>query len=124
MKALFIYLLLLPAMAFAHGGTTSQSHSIRASNNLVSTNSVKPQSLATLPVSNTTTPIGVDAESDLVLRIQYALNQLAYGVGKPDGILGEKTVKAIKYFQADNDMVIDGKPSDLLLDALLRKVRG
>jgi hypothetical protein len=144
-KVLLICLLLLPTIAFAHGGrtnaagchndnkrggyhchnggTTSQRQSVRAPNNSASMNSVKPQALTAQPTSTKTTATSVDATSNLVLKIQYALNQLGYAVGKPDGISGKKTINGIKDFQAENEMVIDGKPSELLLDALLKKVR-
>jgi peptidoglycan hydrolase-like protein with peptidoglycan-binding domain len=38
-------------------------------------------------------------------------------------VLGNQTVKAIKHFQVDNEITVDGKPSYLLLEVLLGKVR-
>jgi hypothetical protein len=37
--------------------------------------------------------------------------------------LREKTVKAIKYFQVDNELMVDGKPTYLLLDFLVKKTK-
>jgi peptidoglycan hydrolase-like protein with peptidoglycan-binding domain len=63
------------------------------------------------------------AYKELVLKTQSALNQLGYSAGQADGVLGNQTVKAIKHFQVDNEITVDGKPSYLLLEVLLGKVR-
>jgi len=61
------------------------------------------------------------AYKNLVLKIQSALNRLGYSAREPDGVLGKQTVKAIKHFQVDSEMDIDGKASYLLLEVLLGK---
>lgn len=132
-KALLICLLLIPAMAIAHGGRAdapgyqnsniSQHQHARGPTQSANTNSVKPKTATAQLACTTKTSANSDAESNMILRIQYALNQLGYAVGKPDGILNEKTAEAIQLFQAENEMVVDGQPSDLLLGALLRRLR-
>jgi hypothetical protein len=134
--------LLSPAFAMAHGGGLDKSgchhdrkkggyhchnggtpiQRFNESPNSVTTNSTKPQSLTWQPVSSQTREANLVAQKDLVLKIQSALNQLGYSTGEPDGILGKQTVKAIKHFQVDSDMAVDGKPSYLLLEILLGKL--
>lgn len=74
------------------------------------------------PTNSPTREANHAAYKDLVLKIQTALNQLGYSAGKPDGVLGKQTIKAIKHFQVDNDLTVNGKPSYLLLEVLLKKV--
>ncbi len=62
------------------------------------------------------------AYKKLVLETQSALNKLGYNAGNPDGVLGKQSIKAIQHFQVDNEMVVDGKVSHLLLEVLLGKV--
>jgi len=53
-----------------------------------------------------------------VYRFQYLLASLAYKPGPIDGVVGLKTIAAIRTFQADNDLDTTGRPShDLLLMA-------
>ena len=43
-----------------------------------------------------------------VSEIQKRLNTLGYSSGKADGIMGVKTLSAIKRFQAENELEVDG----------------
>jgi N-acetyl-anhydromuramyl-L-alanine amidase AmpD len=43
-----------------------------------------------------------------VKEIQKRLNTLGYSSGKVDGVIGVKTLAAIRKFQADNQLIIDG----------------
>lgn len=43
-----------------------------------------------------------------VTYLQQRLTALGYGCGKTDGIFGAKTLEAVKAFQADHDLVVDG----------------
>lgn len=45
----------------------------------------------------------------IIKKVQTALNDLGYDCGKADGLLGKKTTKALKEFQKDNDLTVDGK---------------
>lgn len=141
-KALLLCLLLIPSLVFAHGGRTDKfgchndrknggyhchsggvpSQSSRAATNSVNTNSAKTQYLTAQPASSQVRDANLAAYKDLVLKIQTALNKRGYAAGEPDGVLGEQPVKAIKHFQVDSDMAVDGKPSYLLLEVLLGKV--
>jgi S1-C subfamily serine protease len=56
--------------------------------------------------------------ADLVRKVQAALARLGHDVGRPDGVLGPRTAKAIALFQAKNKLPADGRPSQDLLDKL------
>ncbi len=121
-----------------NSGTTYQNQSTQKSNNSqrnnqqtthsssassTTTHTVEPQFLSIRPASSQSNKSNAPAiDKNLVLKIQSALNQLGYAAGEPDGVLGVQTIKAIKHFQVDNDMAVDGRPSYLLLDVLLGKV--
>ena len=55
----------------------------------------------------------------LVQVIQIQLNSLGYKVGKADGILGKKTISAIKRFQKDKNLFVSGKATFDLLGKLV-----
>ena len=57
-----------------------------------------------------------------ILELQQGLNQLGYDVGAEDGLLGPKTVSAIKAFQSDFEHEVTGKYSGLLLFEVEREV--
>lgn len=143
-NALVLYLLLIPSLVLAHGGRTNkygchndrknggyhchnsgsipQSQNFSASDNSTITNSTRPQSLKIQPANSQVRETNLAAYQKLVLETQSALNKLGYNAGKPDGVLGKQTVKAIQHFQVDNEMVVDGRPSYLLLEILLGRV--
>lgn len=141
-KTRLLYLLLIPSLVFAHGGRTDKygchndrknggyhchnsgttSQSLRTTTNSTNTNSAKPQALTAQQTNSQVRDANLAAYKDLVLKIQSALNQLGYSAGTPDGVLGKQTIKAIKHFQVDSDLAVDGKPSYLLLENLLGKV--
>lgn len=143
-KALLLCLLLIPSLVSAHGGRTDKygchndrknggynchnggsvpkPQSIRTSDNATRATSAKPQSLTAQPSNSQVREANLAAYKDLVLKTQSALNKLGYAAGEPDGVLGKQTVKAIKHFQVDSDMAVDGKPTYLLLEILLGKV--
>ncbi|HEB97489.1 MAG TPA: peptidoglycan-binding protein [Sedimenticola thiotaurini] len=59
----------------------------------------------------------------LVRSIQQELNALGYKAGPADGLAGKKTRQAIRAFQKQAGVRVDGQPSVELLE-LLRQVRG
>ena len=77
-----------------------------------------PQALPSLPPSITPTPsfqrdlylVQEDnMQGDDVLLLQQRLLELGYiEVGLPDGIFGRKTDKAVRLFQENNDLYVDG----------------
>ncbi|MCP1200044.1 N-acetylmuramidase domain-containing protein [Notoacmeibacter sp. MSK16QG-6] len=50
--------------------------------------------------------------SDAVKALQKALNVLGYDAGRTDGIFGALTEAAVKRFQADHDLLVDGWVGD------------
>ena len=44
-----------------------------------------------------------------VKKLQEDLKFLEYDTGTPDGVFGRKTEDAVKKFQEDNSLVVDGK---------------
>ena len=61
--------------------------------------------------------------SEQVLLIQQQLNQLGYNAGIEDGIMGSKTATAIRSFQANSGITVDGQPSAQLLVLLAQQVQ-
>ena len=57
-----------------------------------------------------------------VVELQTRLNELGYSCGVADGILGTKTEKAIKKFQKDHKLTVDGqfgpKSANMLIQIL------
>lgn len=55
---------------------------------------------------------------DQVIQLQETLNDKGYDTGKPDGIMGSNTRKAIREFQKAEGLIADGMPSGPLLGKL------
>lgn len=53
--------------------------------------------------------------SQLTADIQYSLTNLGYSPGPIDGIAGRGTKAAIRAYQADNGLLVDGRVSNQLL---------
>lgn len=69
----------------------------------------------TVPLPSRAITIAYDRS---VARVQRALNDLGYSAGPVDGIMGSSTRSAIRSYQHDNGMVIDGQVSRELVRAL------
>ncbi len=54
----------------------------------------------------------------LVMEVQRLLKKIGYDVGPVDGILGNRTANAIRLFQLQSRMEVNGKPSPELLERL------
>lgn len=54
----------------------------------------------------------------LVRQTQERLEQLGYDVGTPDGIFGVRTYEAIRQFQQDNGLTVDGIAGSATLERL------
>ena len=50
-----------------------------------------------------------------VASVQTRLIELGYAPGKVDGIIGPRTMAAIKAYQGDNALAVDGQVTDDLL---------
>lgn len=81
-----------------------------------------------VPVVTEVTPTAIanpvpkfDSKPDrgLLLRIQTHLKLLGFDPGPIDGIMGQKTYDAIRQFQQAKGMRVDGRPTEILLAALI-----
>ncbi len=59
--------------------------------------------------------------STLVRDIQTGLQRLGYNPGTADGRMGPKTSAAIRKYQQDNGMTVDGQASQAVLDSIRAK---
>lgn len=62
-------------------------------------------------------------DRNLVAEIQRLLRLRGYDPGVDDGYRGERTIQAIKRYQADKGLRADGRPSEALLERLRAEVR-
>ena len=53
-------------------------------------------------------------DRSLVRNIQNSLARLGYNPGPADGVMGQKTYLAIRRYQKNNDLPVDGQPSKTL----------
>lgn len=53
--------------------------------------------------------------SNTVLELQRELNQLGFNAGPVDGVMGARTRSAIRAYQGDNQLLVDGQPTASLL---------
>jgi len=58
-----------------------------------------------------------------VRKLQRRLAYLGYAPGKADGKVGSKTRRAIRWFQVAHGLKVDGKPSQELLERVLKERR-
>jgi photosystem II stability/assembly factor-like uncharacterized protein len=68
--------------------------------------------------SRTTQPAVPPKSNDTVRRAQQALNAAGYSVGVPDGRAGTQTINAVKKYQADRHLPVNGKLDDVTLKSL------
>ncbi len=65
---------------------------------------------------------GSTGGGDATVRdIQAGLQRLGYNPGPADGRMGPKTAAAIRKYQQDNGMTVDGQPSQAVLDSIQAK---
>jgi len=57
-------------------------------------------------------------DAETVRNIQAGLQSRGYQVGAADGRLGRKTEAAIRRYQQENGLPVDGQPSAALLDSI------
>lgn len=51
------------------------------------------------------------ANKSAVARVQAGLNRLGYEAGPTDGVMGPKTKGAIRTYQSDHALLVDGRPT-------------
>lgn len=81
-------------------------------------NSTRPKTV-TSSSSSVTKKVSKYYQSSVVKKVQKKLNKLGYKCGKADGIYGTKTKNAIKDFQSDEGMTVNGE----IKKALLKKLK-
>lgn len=72
-------------------------------------NGVCPYSSSSSSSTKSTTSKSSSASNKTVKLVQEKLNKLGYDCGKADGVMGKKTKSALKEYQKDNDLTVDGK---------------
>ncbi len=77
-------------------------YSAKAKNGTENTGKSTTTSVKTKKTKSSTSP-------KLVKKVQKTLNDLGYDCGKADGVFGKKTKTALKKFQKDNGLKVDGK---------------
>lgn len=55
-----------------------------------------------------------DANKAAVARVQLGLDKLGYDAGKADGFQGNQTTNAIRRYQADHSLTVDGRATEAL----------
>ena len=68
--------------------------------------------------SNLGEPIWANADKkankSAISRVQAGLNRLGYEAGPTDGVFGPKTEAAIRGYQSDHELQVDGRPTEEL----------
>ena len=62
------------------------------------------------------------AGSETVRGIQSGLGRLGYDAGPADGVSGPKTRAAIRQYQEQNQLLVDGQPSESLLAHIQKRI--
>lgn len=68
-----------------------------------------------------TTSAAANAGDPVTKETQALLNQIGYPCGRPDGIAGAKTDEAIRKYQSDRGLLVDGRASPALLAMMKRE---
>lgn len=58
------------------------------------------------------------------IRVQAGLSKLGYNPGPVDGIQGQQTTQAIRAYQRDNGLLVDGRASYELASHIDRRLQG
>jgi peptidoglycan hydrolase-like protein with peptidoglycan-binding domain len=67
-------------------------------------------------------PTAKTSEADTIETVQRFLQQLGYNPGPIDRKMGEKTRTAIRAFQRDHNLQVDGEASMALVEALTQAI--
>lgn len=61
-------------------------------------------------------------QSGTVTRVQGGLAQLGYSPGPVDGVMGPQTAEAIRDYQRDHGLLIDGRPTAQLAEHIEQRI--
>ena len=132
MKIKIIFVLVLAVLtqsAFAHGGRTNSSgcHNNKKTGGYHCHNgSSKPSytrsrsSSLSSSSSSSQTSKSTTYNTELIKNIQLLLISLDYKIEKADGVYSRETKRAIKHFQVDQELPVNGEPSEYLVTVLER----
>ena len=85
---------------------------------IVTTAPAAANSAVSLTISSNMPLITKGSTGDAVKALQAKLNALGYDCGKVDGIFGDKTLAAVKAYQTDKALLVDGKVGNQTWGAL------
>lgn len=74
--------------------------------------------LLNAPRGETTDPVAKEVTRETIRSVQENLTWRGYNSGPADGVLGQQTVEAIRHYQADSGMTIDGAITPELVERL------
>jgi outer membrane protein assembly factor BamE (lipoprotein component of BamABCDE complex) len=63
------------------------------------------------------------AARDANYEVQTLLNELGYATGRPDGVVGPRTRAAIRQFQGDQGLAVDGEVTSEMVERLRKVVQ-
>jgi peptidoglycan hydrolase-like protein with peptidoglycan-binding domain len=72
--------------------------------------------------SSTSNEAGGGKDSVTVRNIQSGLSKLGFDPGPADGKVGPKTRAAIRQYQESNKLLVDGQPSEALLQHIQQRI--
>ena len=64
------------------------------------------------------------ANKSAVARVQAGLQKLGYDPGSIDGVMGGKTETAIRAYQSDHGLLVDGRPTHELAQHIEQRLQG
>ncbi len=106
---------LLKAIELAPDHPSVQALQVTAADTDEATPKVRPEMAVANREINLGDPIWVEgdkpANSSAVSRVQSGLSRLAYDPGPVDGVMGSKTEAAIRNYERDHNLLVDGRPT-------------
>lgn len=101
--------------------TSTSSYPYNSTTNSTPINSQKNDTNKSPTISTAASLPSTSATKELVQNIQKELIRKGYPIGTADGVLGSKTVSAIKLFQVENGLSPSGSPTNEIFTLLKSK---
>ena len=99
-----------------------KTQTARAATGNSTTRTAAPAKKSATPAASKSIPVRTAARTGLskssILEMQRLLGRLSFLPGSPDGVMGAKTVEAIRRYQAFAGLQVDGKATPVLLEEL------